>query len=137
MAFSFLGAKSRRFGTPHNALIWRGLVGSVFVLLWPSFFDLLRYEIFAALIFLILVGCSLFVFRRRGDDLPFKIPGYPWTPLVYVALNVAILGNELWHRPWEGAIIIAIVLAGLPMYYVWRAAALWSERRHPGNRENG
>lgn len=129
MAFSFLGAKSRWFGTPHNALIWRGLVGCGFVLLWPSFFDLLRYEIFAGMIFIILVGCSLFVFRWRGDDLPFKIPGYPWTPLVYVALNVAILGNELWHRPWEGTIITGIVLAGIPVYYLWRAAILWEEAR--------
>ena len=133
MTFSFLGAKSRRLETPHNALIWRGLVGSLFVLLWPSFFDLLRYEIFAGMVFLILVGCSLFIFRRRGDVLPFKIPGYPWTPLVYIALNAAILGNELWHRPWEGATIIALVLAGIPVYYLWRAAVLYSARRNPND----
>ena len=132
MTFGFLGARSRRFGTPHNALIWRGLVGCGFVLLWPSFFDLLRYEIFAAMVFLILVGCSLFIFRRRGGELPFKIPGYPWTPLVYIALNAAILGNELWNRPREGTIIIGIVLAGIPVYYLWRAVVLWSERRRPG-----
>lgn len=129
LTFGFLGAKSRRFGTPHNALIWRGLVGSCFVLLWPSFFDLLRYEIFAGLVFLIMVICSVFVFRRRGDDLPFRIPGYPWAPLVFLALNVAILGNELWHRPWEGTLIMGTILAGVPVYYLWRAAVLRSARQ--------
>lgn len=131
LTFGFLGAKSRRFGTPHYALIWRGLVGSVFVLLWPSFFDLLRYEIFAGLIFLILTCCTLFVFRWRGDDLPFRIPGYPWTPLLFVALNAAILGNELWHRPWEGVIIIGTILAGIPVYFLWRAGNAWSARHCP------
>ena len=132
MTFSFLGAKSRCFETPHSALIWRGLAGCGFIVLWPSFFDLLRFEIFAAVVFFILVGCSLFIFRRRGEDLPYRIPGYPWTPLVYVALNAAILANELSSRPWEGAIIMGILLAGIPVYYLWRALPLWSARRRSG-----
>jgi len=136
MTFSFLGARSQRFETPHNALIWRGLAGCGFVVLWPNFFDLLRFEIFAAVVFFILVGCSLFIFRWRGDDLPYRMPGYPWTPLVYIALNVAILANELSNRPWEGAIIIGILLAGIPVYYLWSSAARWSARRRPEARNN-
>jgi len=137
LTFGFLGRKSRRFDTPHYALIWRAVVGSVFVLLWPSFYELLRYEIFAGLIFIILTGCSLFVFRRRGDDLPFRIPGYPWTPLIYVALHVAILGNELWHRPWEGVVIFGTILAGFPIYHLWRAGVAWSASRSPQERKDG
>jgi len=129
MTFNFLGAKSRRFATPHAALVWRGSLACVFVVLFPNFLDLLRYEIFAGLTFTLLVACSLFIFRRRGDDLPFKIPGYPWTPLAYIGLNVAILGNELWNRTWDGVIILAITLAGIPVYYVWRAATAASQRR--------
>src|SRR5205823_1200331 len=66
-----------------------------------SFEQLFTYVIFAAWVFYALAGASVFVLRRRRPDAfrPFRVPGYPWTPLVFVAAAAAIVLNTIWARP--------------------------------------
>lgn len=132
LAFRFLGAKSGRFGTPYVALAWQGLAGSALVLLWPSFFDLLGYQVFAEASFFALAAGAIFVFRSRGDPTPFRVPGYPWTPLAFIAINVAMLANSLWHNPVEGSVILGILAAGFPAFWIWRPVRPASMERTPG-----
>jgi basic amino acid/polyamine antiporter, APA family len=47
------------------------------------------------------------------------VPGYPWTPLLFVASAAAIVGNALFTQPARAAIGLAVVLAGLPAYEIW------------------
>jgi APA family basic amino acid/polyamine antiporter len=101
------------------ALAWQGLAGSALVLLWPSFFDLLGYQVFAEASFFALAAGAVFVFRSRGEPSPFRVPGYPWTPLAFIALNAAMLANSLWHQPLAGSIILGILAAGFPVYWIW------------------
>jgi APA family basic amino acid/polyamine antiporter len=78
--------------------------------------------IFAALIFNILTITAVFVLRYRRPyiDRPYKTIGYPVIPAMYIILCIIIEAILLIYKPlysWPGLII---VIAGIPVYYVWR-----------------
>jgi len=89
-----------------------------------SFEQLFTYVIFAAWVFYALAGASVFVLRRRlpAAVRPFRVPGYPWTPLLFVASAAAIVVNTIWARPQRSLLGLGIMALGLPAYYAWRRA---------------
>ncbi|MGH9355260.1 MAG: amino acid transporter, partial [Terriglobia bacterium] len=81
--------------------------------------DLLDYVISAALIFYILAVAGLVRLRhqRPQADRPYKTPGYPVVPAVYViGATVILIALFIYHRSttWPG---LLIVLCGLPVYF--------------------
>ncbi len=84
--------------------------------------DLLAYVISAALIFYILTIAGLFRLRRtRPDaDRPYRAIGYPIVPALYIAGAAAILIVLFVYQSattWPG---LAIVLLGVPVYFLWK-----------------
>ena len=63
--------------------------------------------------FLTLSGIALFVLRRRYPDAPrpFRVPGYPWVPLVFIASSAYVLYSSLAYVR-VGAVAGVAVLAG-------------------------
>jgi basic amino acid/polyamine antiporter, APA family len=113
-----------RFGTPALSVV----VSSVWTIVLAatgSFEELFTYVIFASWMFYILAGASIFVLRRRRPDWPrpFRVPGYPWTPLVFVLAAGVIEVNTIVARPGRSLLGLGIVLLGLPAYYWWRRGA--------------
>jgi APA family basic amino acid/polyamine antiporter len=51
---------------------------------------------------------------------PFRVPGYPVVPLLFVAAALWFIANTLRERPWESLIGSAIVLIGVPVYLLWK-----------------
>ena len=83
---------------------------------------LLDYVISAALLFYILTIAGLFVLRFRLPDAPrpYRAFGYPVVPALYIVGATAILVTLLVCQPattWPG---FAIVLLGVPVYFLWR-----------------
>jgi APA family basic amino acid/polyamine antiporter len=119
--FRQLGYVQPRFHTPAVAIIATGLWSAV--LAWTgTFTQLLTYVIFAAWIFYGLAGASLFVFRRRmpAASLPYHVPGYPWTPLLFVLASAALVINTIVSDWKDSAFGVLILLLGLPAYLFWR-----------------
>lgn len=84
--------------------------------------NLLDYVISAALFFYILTILGLFRLRRTRPDAPrpYRAWGYPWLPGIYIAGASVILLALFVYRPgttWPG---IAIVAAGVPVYFLIR-----------------
>jgi APA family basic amino acid/polyamine antiporter len=87
-----------------------------------TFNQLLTYVVFTGWIFYGIGAAAIFVFRRREPDAPrpFRVPGYPVTPLLFVLAAAAIVGNTLFGQPREAGIGVVVVLIGAPAYLVWR-----------------
>ena len=82
--------------------------------------------VFAAWIFYGLGALSIFVYRRKHPEepRPFRVPGYPVTPLLFVAAATALVLNTIVAQPVRAAIGITMVLSGVPAYYWWRKRKL-------------
>jgi len=68
------------------------------------------------------VGALLAVRRREGAA-RVPIPGYPWVPLVFVVFTVGAAGFMGLRRPFEAGFGLATMAAGIPVYFLLRAAS--------------
>lgn len=67
------------------------------------------------------------VFRLRAADAGrgagASIPGHPFTTLAFMAASAWIVGQALAHDPRNGVIGIGLLLAGWPVFLLWKRAA--------------
>ncbi len=82
--------------------------------------NLLDYVISAALIFYILTIAGVFVLRakRPHAERPYKAIGYPLVPALYIVGASVILVVLLIYRPATTLPGLAIILLGLPVYWM-------------------
>ncbi len=118
--FRELGEVHPRFGTPAIAIAAGG-VWAALLTLWGSFEQLLTYVVFASWLFAALAAASVFVLRRRRPDAPrpYRVPGYPLTPALFIVAALAIVANTIVARPVQALAGIGIVLVGTPAYLLW------------------
>jgi APA family basic amino acid/polyamine antiporter len=119
--FAKLAEVSPRFRTPALAIV----VSSVWAMLLAAtgtFQQLLTYVIFTTWIFFALAGMAIFYYRRREPNVPrpFRTPGYPVTPVLFILAAVAIVVNTLVTQPMRGIVGLAGVALGVPVYFYWR-----------------
>jgi len=73
-----------------------------------------------------LAVAAVFPLRRRarqagdGQDAPFRTPGYPVTPLLFIAATILLLGNALADPAARlpTAVVFAVILGGIPLFHV-------------------
>jgi APA family basic amino acid/polyamine antiporter len=111
-------------GTPAFAIIAIGIWAAVLAST-GTFEQLLTYVVFTGWIFYGLGALSVFVYRRREPDAPrpFRVPGYPLTPVLFVASAAALVLNTLVTQPTRAAAGVIAVLIGTPAFYAWRAGS--------------
>lgn len=131
---------SARTGAPVLALAAQGVVAAV-ELVSGSFDQLLTFAMFGIVSFSTLTVASVFVLRARRPDAPrpFRVPGYPVVPLLFVVINVWVLWSVIqyaWgvaqhqeHGGLAALVALAIVLAGFPAYALFRAKNRVQESR--------
>jgi APA family basic amino acid/polyamine antiporter len=119
--FRALGEVHPRFGTPAVAIAAGGVWAAVLTL-WGSFEQLLTYVVFASWLFAALAAASIFALRRRRPEAtrPFRVPGYPVTPALFILAASAIVANTVVARPAQALAGLGIVLIGTPAYLFWR-----------------
>jgi APA family basic amino acid/polyamine antiporter len=108
-----------RFRAPTRAIIAQAVWSGVLVLS-GSLQGLVSYTGFAVVLFSAVAVASVFVLRRRHPDVarPFRAWGYPWAPALFVVASGVIVLNELWRNPRPSAAGIAVIAAGLPVYWI-------------------
>lgn len=118
--FRSLGRVHPRFGTPALAVA-AGSGWAAVLALSGTFEQLLTYVVFVGWIFYGLGAASVFWYRRRQPERlrPFRTPGYPVTPILFVAAAGAIVINTLVSQPLESLLGIGVVLLGMPAYLLW------------------
>ncbi len=93
-----------------------GLLALVMVVL-GGFDEIIRYFIFVVVIFIALTVMALFVLRRDPSPGGYRVPAYPFTPIVFLVLTAVLLCLLAGHSPWKSLLGIAVVLLGIPVYY--------------------
>ncbi len=122
--FKRLALVSPRFGTPAVAIaaiaVW-----SMLLALSGTFEQLLTYVVFTGWIFYGLAGLSVFVYRRTQPRTarPFRVPGYPVTPFLFVASAALLVFDTVRTQPLRALIGLGAVLIGTPAFYFWRRIA--------------
>lgn len=108
-------------GAPAIALWVQGLWASL-LCVSGRYSDLLDYVVFAVLLFYILTVAGIFILRRRKPEIPrpVKAVGYPLLPALYIIAAAFICIVLLIEKPNYTYPGLFIVLAGVPVYYLWR-----------------
>jgi APA family basic amino acid/polyamine antiporter len=121
--FEKLGEVHPRFGTPAFAVGAGAIVAAIYSLV-GTFQQLLGYVVFVAWIFYAIAAACVIKFRKTRADWPrpFRVPGYPVTPIIFILSAAAIVGNTIVQQPWkQTAIAFAIMGAGIPAFVVWKS----------------
>ncbi|NUQ11494.1 MAG: amino acid permease [Gemmatimonadaceae bacterium] len=120
MLFAPIAKVHPRFQTPHIAIGLVATLGLIFVLL-------LRFEkladtfVIAMIPFYALGVAGIYRLRRRpGYAPPFRTPGYPVVPALFIASVAYLLLNAVLDRDsraWAVG-IFAVLLAGVPVFHM-------------------
>jgi len=142
----WLGRVNRRFQAPANGVIAIGGWAIVLIALsvaamafpaptsWPAFmrtawtalqhrplFDvLISYVMFGYLLFQALVSLSLILLRRAHPEWrrPFRVPGYPFTPIASIAATVFLMVAVAQSNTIEVFAGLSLIAAGLPVWWL-------------------
>jgi len=127
LSFAVLGRCHPRWATPHVSILAQGVVAVVLILWLKHFDDLTAYFVVVEWFALVFGIAAVFVLRRTMPDSPrpFRVPAYPWVPLVFVVGTSVGLAAIVWSRlregKWAPVIGLGIALAGLPLHLLWRS----------------
>jgi APA family basic amino acid/polyamine antiporter len=119
--FHALSKVHPRFRTPGNAILVQGAVAAAFAVS-GSFERIVNYYAFIDYFFFALAVACVLILRRRYPLMPrpFKVWGYPVTPMLFLGVSAWYLWQVLTQRFQESIVGIAIMLAGAPFYWYWR-----------------
>lgn len=119
--FAFLGRWHPRANTPAQALLVQGAISLALVVLGTltrkGFETMVDYTAPVFWFFFLLSGVSLLVLRRREPDVPrpFRVPLYPWTPLLFCFVCGYLLYSSLVYTGRGSLVGVAVVAAGIPL----------------------
>jgi APA family basic amino acid/polyamine antiporter len=122
--FKKLAEVHPRFKTPAFAIVAGSAWGGVLALS-GTFNELLTYVVFGGWMFYGLAAATIFVYRKRipAAERTYRVPGYPWTPLLFIGAAVVLVVNtlvsQLRDQPVKTLIAVGIIALGLPAYFIW------------------
>jgi amino acid transporter len=119
--FRAVARVSPRFQSPSVAIWLATLLGIVYVL-QNDFAQLADKFILGLWPFYALAVLGVFVLRRNRPELqrPYRVWGYPIVPALFLLASLGMIGNALWTHPLDTGITLLIILAGVPLFYLWR-----------------
>lgn len=94
-------------------------VWTIVIALTGSYSQILNYVVAMDFLFFGLTACAIFAFRRRGGS-QARVPGHPVTTVAFIAICWIVVANTVWRYPTNTLIGFAILLAGVPAFWMWR-----------------
>ncbi len=119
--FKKVGGVHSRFKTPGFSLVLQAIWASLLALT-GTFEQLFTFAMFAGILFWVLAAAAIFTLRKKRPDLPrpYKAWGYPVVPMIFILALSGILLNTLIRRPVESLAGVALMVVGIPVYYMWK-----------------
>lgn len=111
--------KLNNANVPSNSLLWQGIWASVLVLS-GTFDQLTDMIVFAVFIFYGATSLGVIILRYKMPNAPrpYKVWGYPVVPIAYIIFCLGLFFNTIITRPREAAIGVALILLGIPVYFL-------------------
>ncbi len=117
--FHSLARLSKTSRVPIISILIQAIVSSALALS-GSFDQLTDYVVFASWIYYAL-GCgSIFIFRRKGLKSDYRIPLFPWLPLLFIFSAVFLIINTLLTSPRESITGLLFIFVGIPFYFYFK-----------------
>ncbi len=119
--FASVGKLFGKSGAPVVAIILQGLV-ALLIAISGTYGEILNFEVTVDFIFFGMTAAALLILRRRGigsDAVIYRVPGHPFTTILFVLSCVGIVVSAVLASPRNSAIALCIMLAALPVYYFW------------------
>jgi APA family basic amino acid/polyamine antiporter len=115
---------SRKTQVPVVAIVLQS-VWAVVIALTGKYEQILNFQAPIDFTFFGLSATCLFVLRRREGSRPtnnpgFRVPGHPFTTLIFILSCWLIVANALWKYPRNSSIGFVIIVIGLPVYAFWQ-----------------
>jgi APA family basic amino acid/polyamine antiporter len=122
--FRAAGTINEKTRTPILAIVIQGAWACVLCTV-GTFSQLIAYAVFTICFFLVLAALALMRLRKTQPETtrPFRTPMYPWLPIIVVIANAGLVINTIAADPKGSLIGMAMVLIGLPVYYVFKATS--------------
>jgi APA family basic amino acid/polyamine antiporter len=127
--FRGVGKLNPKTQVPMVAIMLQGLM-AIAIALWGGYEQILNYVVSVDFIFFGATAVCIFVFRRRAKKSTndavearsfFRVPGHPLTTGLFVAICWLVVLNTIYKYPENTLIGVALLLAGVPAFYFWRA----------------
>jgi APA family basic amino acid/polyamine antiporter len=114
---AYVGQKGR---VPVYAMIAQS-VCAVVILFVTDFQNLYKYAAVGLSVFAMLFIAAVYILRWRRPDMvrPFRVPGYPVVPAIFIAviLFMTVFAFIQWPKP--SIYSLGSILVGIPVYYIW------------------
>ena len=108
-------------------------VWTIVIALSGRYEQILNYVVSMDFLFFGLTATTIFVFRHReipasreikeggdhGEKIMSRVPGHPVTTVLFVAICCWVVANTIYRYPQNSLIGFAILLAGMPVYWMW------------------
>jgi APA family basic amino acid/polyamine antiporter len=108
------------YKTPSVSLLLQG--AWAIILVWSGTFDQLTdMVIFSAFIFYGATAIAVIVMRKKDPLMPrpYKVTGYPVTPILFILCCLLLIGVTLYNQPREALSGLGLIALGIPFYWFW------------------
>ncbi len=133
--FPSLGNVHPRFRTPARSILLQGVVAIILLLIAAvgvtnidrlkevDLFDLLsNYSVFTSVVFYVMAVGAVMILRVRqpNRERPYRVPGYPFTPIIFLVFNAWFLYQVFAEQLQDALIGASLIVLAIPVYYLMR-----------------
>jgi len=119
---SIAGHVSTKGRIPVYAMIAQSACAIV-ILLVTNFQNVYKYAAVGQSLFAMLFIAAVYLLRWRRPEMkrPFRVPGYPIVPAIFMAVTLFMFTAVFTFEDWRIPSIYSLgsIFAGIPVYYIW------------------
>jgi basic amino acid/polyamine antiporter, APA family len=119
LLFNWMATLHPRFRTPYRAIVAQAMWSSALVMT-GTYGTIVSRVIYTEWIFFGALALGTLALRRSAAYKPaFRAAGFPVAPILFAAMCLAIVANQVVSDPKNSVWGLGLVAAGLPVYYAW------------------
>jgi basic amino acid/polyamine antiporter, APA family len=122
-----LGVWDEKGDKPANALLLQAAIALALLAFGSTTRDgfeaMVAYTAPVFWFFLFLIAVSVFIFRNRGGDLPYRLPLFPIPPILFGAAAIWMIYSSIAYAGIGAWVGVVVLIAGIPLVLLSRNAS--------------